>query len=237
MGLPEPSPWANQSHDGLLDATDLPDGWHLPHRFPGERSDDPSAQIDELLGYNDWANSEEQVQGQQESDQNETIDGRWRYLEHEATRTRVMIRLQRQLFAVPEEIRITGVIYLPWRPGDPITSQLLRELPTARIEAAINKRLFAMKRTETITGGKIVLPSGRKVSERDLLKPLGDPKKVPDFYELVALQHGRLTQQGDPNPSATMAQINGVALSTAQGWITKARDRGFLPPGRRGRAG
>ncbi|WP_448005993.1 hypothetical protein [Agromyces bauzanensis] len=237
MGLPEPSPWANQSHDGLLEATDLPDGWHLANRFHGERSDDASAQIDELLGYNDWANTEEQAQGQQESDQNETIDGRWRYLEHEATRTRVMIRLQRQLLAVPEEIRITGVIYLPWRPGDPITSQLLRELPTARIEAAINKRLFAMKRTETITGGKIELPSGRKVSERDLLKPLGDPKKVPDFYELVALQHGRLTQRGDANPSATMARTNGVALSTAQGWITKARDRGLLPPGRRGRAG
>ncbi|WP_136710118.1 hypothetical protein [Agromyces sp. H66] len=237
MGLPEPPPWANQSQDGLLDATDLPDGWHLASRFPGERSDDASAQIDDLLGYNDWANTEVQAQGQQESDQNETIDGRWRYLEHEATQTRVMIRLQRQPFAVPEEIRITGVIYLPWRPGDPITSQLLRELPTARIEAAINKRLFAMKRTETITGGKIVLPSGRKVSERDLLKPLGDPKKVADFYELVALQHGRLTQTGDANPSATMAQLNGVALSTAQGWVTKARERGLLPPGRRGRAG
>ncbi|MWB97895.1 hypothetical protein [Agromyces seonyuensis] len=237
MGLPEPSPWANQSHDGLLDATDLPDGWCLPNRFPGERSDDASAQIDELLGYNDHAGTDDQIHGQQESDQNETIDGRWRYLEHEATHTRVMIRLQRQLLAVPEEIRITGVIYLPWRPGDPITSQLLRELPTARIEAAINKRLFAMKRTETITGGKIVLPSGRKVSERDLLKPLGDPKKVPDFYELVALQHGRLTQQGDANPSATMAEINSVALSTAQGWVTKARERGLLPPGRRGRAG
>ena len=148
-----------------------------------------------------------------------------------------MIRLQRQLLAVPEEVRITGVIYLPWRPGDPITSQLLRELPTARIEAAINKRLFAMKRTETITGGKIVLPSGHKISERDLLNPLGDPKKTPDFYELVALQHGQLTRKGDRNPSATMAEINGVALSTAQGWITKARDRGLLPPGRRGRAG
>jgi len=236
MGLPEPPPWANQSQDGLVDATDLPDGWHLPNRFPGERSDDASAQIDELLGYNDWVNTEDQSQGEA-SDQNETIDGRWRYLEHEATHTRVMIRLQRQPFAVPEEIRITGVIYLPWRPGDPITSQLLRELPTARIEAAVNKRLFTMKRTETITGGKIVLPSGRKVSERDLLKPLGDPKKVADFYELVALQHGRLTRTGDRNPSATMAEINGVALSTAQGWVTKARERGLLPPGRRGRAG
>ncbi|MEJ3403928.1 hypothetical protein WDJ51_04225 [Rathayibacter sp. YIM 133350] len=220
----------DQSHDGLLVADDLPEGWYLPSRFPGERDDDASEQIDAVLGYDDQG-------APADSDQNETTGGRWRYLEHEATHTRVMIRLQRQLFAVPEEVRITGVIYLPWRPGDPITSQLLRELPTARIEAAINKRLFAMKRTETITGGKIVLPSGRKVSERDLLKPLGDPKKVPDFYELVALQHGRLTQQGDPNPSATMAQINGVALSTAQGWVTKARERGLLPPGRRGRAG
>lgn len=220
----------DQSFDGLLVPADLPEGWYLPNRFPGERDDDASEQIDAVLGYDDQV-------APADSDQNETADGRWRYVEHEATHTRVMIRLQRQLYAVPEEVRITGVIYLPWRPGDPITSQLLRELPTARIEAAINKRLFAMKRTETITGGKIVLPSGRKVSERDLLKPLGDPKKVPDFYELVALQHGRLTQQGDANPSATMAQINGVALSTAQGWVTKARDRSLLPPGRRGRAG
>lgn len=227
----------NQSYDDLLVDADLPAGWQLPRRFPGERDDDASAQIDALLGYNDSITTGEQREAQQTSEVNETIDGRWKYIEHAGSGTRVMIRLQRQLFAVPEEVRITGVIYLPWRPGDPITSQLLRELPTARIEAAINQRLFAMKRTETITGGKIVLPSGRKIGERDLLKPLGDPKKNPDFYELVALQHGRLTQQGDANPSATMAQLNGVALSTAQGWVTKARERGLLPPGRRGRAG
>ncbi len=237
MRPPDAPLWANQSQDGLLVQADLPDGWYLPNRYPGERSDDASAEIDKLLGYNDWVNTDEQARWQKASGENEPIDGRWRYIEHTETHTRVMIRLQRQAFAVPEEVRITGVIYLPWRPGDPITSQLLRELPTARIEAAINKRLFAMKRSETILGGKIVLPSGRKVSERDLLKPLGDPKKVPDFYEMVALQHGRLTQQGDANPSATMARLSGVALSTAQGWVTKARDRGLLPPGRRGRAG
>ncbi|MFF2387888.1 hypothetical protein [Agromyces sp. NPDC058104] len=227
----------DQSYDGLLLAEDLPDGWHLPSRFPGERDDDASAQIDAVLGYDDDATTEYQREGQRTSDQNETIDGRWRYIEHAATHTRVMIRLQRQMFAVPEEVRITGVIYLPWRPGDAITSQLLRELPTARIEAAINQRLFAMKWSATIMGDKIVLPSGHKVGRRDLLKPLGDPKKSPDFYELVALQHGQLTREGDRNPSATMAEINGVALSTAQGWITKARERGLLPPGRRGRAG
>ena len=218
MALPTPRPW-DQAADGLLTQDDLPAGWHLAARFPGERADDASDEMDRVLGYDDQAS------------------GRWRYIEHEGTRTRVMIRLQRQLYATPEEVRITGVIYLPWRPGDPITSHLLRELPTAKIEAAINKRLFAMKRVATVTGNKIVLPSGRKVSERELLKPLGNPKQVPDFYELVALQHSKLSGQGDENPSATMADINGVALSTAQGWVAKARARGLLPPGRRGRAG
>jgi hypothetical protein len=227
----------DQTYDGLLVQADLPSGWYLPSRFPGERPDDASIEIDRILGYNDQAVTEHDRRAQLESEQNETIDGRWRYIEHEATGTRVLIRLQRQLYAVPEEIRITGVTYLPWRPGDPITSQLLRELPTARIEAAINKRLFVMRRTSTITGGRIELPSGRKIGQRDLLKPLGDPKGTPDFYELVALQHGRLAANGDPNPSATMARIGGVALSTAQGWVTRARARGLLPPGRRGRAG
>ena len=231
MALPTPRPW-DQAADGLLTQDDLPAGWHLAARFPGERADDASDEMDRVLGYDDQASG-----GDDDSEQNETVDGRWRYIEHEGTRTRVMIRLQRQLYATPEEVRITGVIYLPWRPGDPITSHLLRELPTAKIEAAINKRLFAMKRVATVTGNKIVLPSGRRVSERELLKPLGNPKQVPDFYELVALQHSKLSGQGDENPSATMADINGVALSTAQGWVAKARARGLLPPGRRGRAG
>lgn len=231
MALPTPKLW-DQSEDGLIVQADLPAGWHLASRFPGERSDDASDEIDHILGYDDQATGE-----RTDSEQNETVDGRWRYIEHEGTATRVMIRLQRQTFATPEEVRITGVIYLPWRPGDPITSHLLRELPTAKIEAAINKRMFAMKRVTTVTGSKTVLPSGRKVSDRELLKPLGNPKQVADFYELVALQHGKLSGQGDENPSATMAKINGVALSTAQGWIAKARSRGLLPPGRRGRAG
>ena len=75
-------------------------------------------------------------------------------------------------------------------------------------------------------------------TRRDLLKPLaGTGKTDPDFYERVALQHGQLVKQGDRNPTATMAEINGVALTTAQGWVAKTRNRGLLPPGRRGRAG
>ncbi|MGV8967827.1 MAG: hypothetical protein ACOH2F_16310 [Cellulomonas sp.] len=226
----------DQTDAELLVHEDLPVGWCRAGRFPGKCSDDASGEIDALLGFDDQTVTDEEHVAPLDVEQNETVDGRWRSIEHARTKTRVYLRLQRQI-AVPEEIRITGVVYLPWRPGDPITSQLLRELPTARIEAAINKRLFAVTRTNTITGGKIELPSGRKVAERDLLNPLSDPKLTPDFYELVALQHGRLTANGDTNPSATMAEISGVALSTAQGWVAKARARGLLPPGRRGRAG
>lgn len=108
-------------------------------------------------------------------------------------------------------------------------------LESAVIGTAINKRLFAMKRITTVTGRNTVLPSGQIMSDRDLLKPIGKPKQIPDFYEIVALQHCKLDGQGDKNPSATIAEINNVALSTAQGWVAKARSRGLLPPGRRGR--
>lgn len=216
----------------------MPEGWYLHGLFPGGRSEDPSGHIDEVLGYDGWAEFDRQRGVLREPEENPASGGRWRFIEHVETHTRVFLRLQRQAWAVPEEVRITGVIYLPQRAGDPITSKLLRELPTAQIEAAINRRLFAMKREQTMTGSRIVLPSGRKVSAKDLLKPLaGTAKQDPDFYQRVALQHGRLIQQGDRNPSATIAQINGVALTTAQGWVAKARARGLLPPGRRGRAG
>ncbi len=121
--------------------------------------------------------------------------------------------------------------------GDPITGSLLREIPIAKIEFAINKRLIAVQRIATIAGGKIVLPSGHTIREKDIYGPLGDPREDRDFYELVALQHAGHARNGDRNPSATIALTSGVPVSTAQGWVTKARSRGLLPPGRPGRAG
>src|SRR5665811_1063065 len=123
----------DQTYDGLLVQDDLPAGWYLPSRFLGERPDDASGEIDALLGYDDQTVTGEEQQAQLDSEQNETVDGRWRYIEHTNTATRVFLRLQRQPYSIPEEIRITGVVYLPWRPGDPITSQLLRELAGDRV--------------------------------------------------------------------------------------------------------
>ena len=50
----------DQTYDGLLTRDDLPDGWYLPDRFPGERPDDVSGKIDALLGYDDSILTEEE---------------------------------------------------------------------------------------------------------------------------------------------------------------------------------
>ena len=64
----------DQTYDGLLAQDDLPEGWYLPDRFPGEREDDASNEIDTLLGYDDSLVTDQQRQSQAASDENETID-------------------------------------------------------------------------------------------------------------------------------------------------------------------
>lgn len=64
--------------------------------------------------------------------------------------------------------------------------------------------------------GKIVVPSVHRGSERDLLKPLGNRKRRPDFYKLVTFQHGRLTRKGDRNQGVTMAQISRSTASRSR---------------------
>ncbi len=83
----------------------------------------------------------------------------------------------------------------------------------------------------------MTMPSGHVLRSADVMKPLGNPKRTPDFYEVVALQHTRLIDDGEPNPTAKMAEISQIPLSTAQGWVARARAKGLLPPGRRGAPG
>lgn len=68
-------------------------------------------------------------------------------------------------------------------------------------------------------------------------KPIGTPRSNPMFYECVALQHWALRQLGESNPTRRMVEINNAPLSTVQSWVTGARKRGYLSPGRPGRAG
>lgn len=100
--MPIPDAPRSQRLDSLLQPDDLPEGWYLTDRYPGERhGEDISDLIDQILGYDDSQVTEEQRRNQMESDLPETIDGRWRYIEHTDTHTRVLIRLQRQTWRTP----------------------------------------------------------------------------------------------------------------------------------------
>jgi hypothetical protein len=59
----------------------------------------------------------------------------------------------------------------------------------------------------------------------------------PDaFYRDVADTYLDLAQ-ASPRPASDLAETNGVPVTTAHRWIKEARRRGFLPPGRPGKAG
>ncbi|MGW9827733.1 hypothetical protein ACUXNS_002763 [Brevibacterium pityocampae] len=223
----------------LLVPEDLPAGWQMPDPTPIDPETD-SAAIDAALKYEKWVDPEPGLDRNLRSGHNDGRDGRWFLIQHVPSSTRVLLRLQRQYLLDEEpkgEVRITGIIYLPEWAGDPVASPMLRNLPTSRIEAAINRRQFAVTGATRFEGGTMTMPSGRVLRAEDVMKPLGNPKRVADFYEVVALQHTRLVDDGEPNPTARMAELNRVPLSTAQGWVARARSKGLLPPGRRGRAG
>lgn len=223
----------------LLVPADLPAGWQLPDASPIDPEDD-SAAIDAALRYEQWVDPAPGLDRRLNSSHNNTDSGRWFLIQHTESSTRVLLRLQRQYLLDEEskgEVRITGIVYLPEWAGDPVASPMLRNLPTSRIEAAINRRQFAVTGASRFEGGTMTMPSGRIMRSADVLKPLGNPKRTADFYEVVALQHTRLVDDGEPNPTARMAEISRVPLSTAQGWVARARRKGLLPPGRRGRAG
>ncbi|MGO9197453.1 MAG: hypothetical protein ACLQK4_10040 [Acidimicrobiales bacterium] len=60
----------------------------------------------------------------------------------------------------------------------------------------------------------------------------------PDsHYREVAARYVELRKAGVRNPTATIAAEKVVNRNTVAGWLRVARDRGYLPPARRGMAG
>ena len=155
----------------LLVADDLPAGWRMPDPSPIDPDRD-SAQIDAALRYEQWVDPEPGIDRRLNSAHNNNDYGRWFLIQHVESSTRVLLRLQRQYLLMEEpkgEVRITGIIYLPEWAGDPVASPMLRNLPTSRIEAAINRRQFAVTGASRFTGGTLTMPSGRILKFEDVM--------------------------------------------------------------------
>lgn len=63
-----------------------------------------------------------------------------------------------------------------------------------------------------------------------------EPPYHDDFYRRVAASYSALARQV-PNPAAELAEENELPVTTVHTWVKQARRRGFLPPGRKGKAG
>ena len=63
------------------------------------------------------------------------------------------------------------------------------------------------------------------------------PGPKPDgFYKKVAIAYERLSERSN-RPAAEISEAVGVPLTTVHRWVKRARQLGYLPPGRKGRRG
>jgi hypothetical protein len=170
-------PW-NQSADGILLPEDMPEGWFLvTNRYAGERDYDVSDWIDIVLGYDGgWSPG----QAERDTERREAMAadwraGRWKYLEHTPTGTRVYVRVEvftpgDDSVAAPRsdgaaakedgvegEVRITGVVYLPRFPGGKVSSRPQQRFPLAHLEARLNKRLFGKTKPKQVDKRRLAI--------------------------------------------------------------------------------
>jgi hypothetical protein len=137
--------------------------------------------------------------------------------------------------------------------GEP-TSDVLRAIPVGRIEAAANAQLTVVDDTvspapahrrrrpsrgrpgDSLDGWES--PTAPALGAPDEpQRRSGRPRGRPDrFYADIADAYRQLAQTSR-RPAGDLAARHEVPLTTAHRWIKEARRRGFLAPGRPGKAG
>jgi hypothetical protein len=143
------------------------------------------------------------------------------------------------------------VVEVRWASDEPLTGETLRTLQLAQIEAAVNRPAPAEDLREWLDEPapdlQDVLSRGIGRVSPHYLRPRYEVAPVvpvpegggryPDsFYKIVADRYSGLQTLGEP-AARTIADANGVPVTTVNRWVKEARARGFLPPGRRGKTG
>lgn len=102
-----------------------------------------------------------------------------------------------------------------------VTAEMLRKIPLSRIEAAAN------------LGSEGAAPVDLPPLDRPGDGSLADS----DAFSMLVARHYRAWASTSPHPAARMAEAAGRSPATVHSWIYRARLRGFLPLGTRGKAG
>lgn len=129
-----------------------------------------------------------------------------------------------------------------------LTTDMLRAVPLGKVEAWCNAeplRSMILRTLATrVDAWEPPVKPRRKGGAMAPIPGRSDPLEVPtggrypdSFYRSVAKQYERLVAAGNRSPAMQLASVNGVPVSTAHRWVKEARARGFLAPGRKGKAG
>ncbi|MEU7807893.1 hypothetical protein AB0B18_15715 [Micromonospora chalcea] len=142
----------------------------------------------------------------------------------------------------------------------PLTASALRALPIGRIEAAINKAdlpadLFSDERRDDGFGVQFApvdaelaayldetehrwMSWSRSQPTTPAREPLSRPDGTdPDAFSRRVAQAYAVAVESTSAPAKALADEAQVPVTTVHRWIREARQRGHLPPARRGRAG
>jgi hypothetical protein len=116
----------------------------------------------------------------------------------------------------------------PWTPFLTVADATLRDFRQDPVSAPTEGLREVLRATETTRP----LPRLPKTAKRP-----GRTGHPDEFYRAVAEQYQALRRHAVTNPTATIARSHGTSRNTAAGWVRVARQRGYLPPARPGRAG
>jgi hypothetical protein len=114
------------------------------------------------------------------------------------------------------------------------TSELLRDVPLARIKAAMNADSRIREWVERSAEPLDIDAQGRPIWRRDRLKRPAERLLDDAFYARVATAYIGAVAHGLP-PAKTLAADSDTPAGTVNRWIAKARACGFLPPGEPGK--
>ncbi len=121
-----------------------------------------------------------------------------------------------------------------------VSAGALKLLRLAPIEAALNREGVRQIAQAAISGDGAakILPRATVIKKSyDLRIKPGPGGKYPDrFYREVAGFYMARLEEGN-NPAPELAEATGKPIATVRRWVAEARVRGYLPKGRRGKAG
>lgn len=115
------------------------------------------------------------------------------------------------------------------------TAEKLRDVPLARIEAAVNANPSLHEWLDEAVPPGIVAGRRSRVAQRPRLERPTGRHLDDDFYRRVADAYRAAVANGLP-PSKTLAADSDTPAGTVNRWIAAARGRGYLPPATPGKA-